>query len=370
MTAPRTPTRIGLAALSLGAALIHASTISAHEDETLLLVGFVLAAAAQGAWALIVVARPTARSVLAVGGALNAGLLAIYLATRLTGLPISGLEQAEPFGFKDVTCAAFEAALVVGCLLALRPHLVSRAHRLQPVAAALVAVAVAAVAVPALAAGEGHTHGAGGHAHDDTGHSDAGHSHDDTAGGDGHAHGTTDGITTAQQERADALVDETEDALPRWDDVDAAVADGFHWIGDGRLPGKYQHYISEANLASDDVLDADHPESLVYRNDGNGTVTLVSAMYILPRGSTMDDVPDVGGSLTPWHDHDNLCWGPDGQIAGALVNGRCTPGGTFNGSSPPMLHVWVVDNPCGRFAGIEGSGPAGGHGDTCDHSHS
>jgi len=359
----RRPTRIGLAALSLGAALIHASTISAHEAEALLLVGFVLAAAAQGAWALTVVARPTSRLVLAVGGALNAGLLAIYLATRFTGLPISGLEHVEPFGFKDFTCAAFEAALVVGCLVALHPHLMPRAHRLQPVAAALLAVGVAAIAVPALAAGEGHTHGADGHAHNAAG----GHTHDDD-----HAHSGGHGadVTAEQQARADALVSDTEAALPRWESVDLAVADGFQWIGDGRVPDGYQHYINGEYLASDDILDAEHPESLVYKNNGDGSVTLVSAMYILPPGSTMDDVPDVGGELTPWHDHDNLCWGPDNQIAGVLVNGRCVPGGVHRGSSAPMLHVWVVDNPCGPFAGIEAGGPAGGHGDSCDHGHS
>jgi hypothetical protein len=32
-----------------------------------------------------------------------------------------------------------------------------------------------------------------------------------------------------------------------------------------------------------------------------------------------------------------------------------------------MLHVWVVENECGPFAGIEGG--AGSHGETCEHAH-
>jgi hypothetical protein len=88
-------------------------------------------------------------------------------------------------------------------------------------------------------------------------------------------------------------------------------------------------------------------------------------MYILDPGTTMDEVPDVGGDLTIWHDHQNLCWDASGgRLAGVVVNGRCVPGGTLKATAP-MLHVWVEDHECGPFAGIEG------HGSGCssDHSH-
>jgi hypothetical protein len=100
----------------------------------------------------------------------------------------------------------------------------------------------------------------------------------------------------------------------------------------------------------------------VFENTADGPV-LVSAMYLLDRGTTMDDVPDVAGPLTVWHDHQNLCWDATGQrLAGVLVDGTCRPGGTFQGTSP-MLHVWLTDQECGPFTGIEG------HGEGCAHEH-
>ena len=43
----------------------------------------------------------------------------------------------------------------------------------------------------------------------------------------------------------------------------------------------------------------------------DGTKTLEAVMYMLPPGSTLDTVPDVGGPLTQWHIHDNLCFSND-----------------------------------------------------------
>jgi hypothetical protein len=85
-------------------------------------------------------------------------------------------------------------------------------------------------------------------------------------------------------------------------------------------------------------------------------------MYLLPPGSTMDDVPDLGDPRAIWHDHDDLCWSSDGRLAGILVDGQCRPGGVHR-VSPPMIHVWIVDHPCGPFAGL------GTHGDGCEHDH-
>ena len=69
----------------------------------------------------------------------------------------------------------------------------------------------------------------------------------------------------------------------------------------------------------------------------------------------MADVPDIAGPLTTWHDHQNLCW--EGlRVVGTTVNGVCARGVFI--PTPPMLHVWMVDNPCGPFAGIDEHGGA------------
>jgi hypothetical protein len=80
-------------------------------------------------------------------------------------------------------------------------------------------------------------------------------------------------------------------------------------------------------------------------------------MYQLPFGRRFADVPDVGGPLTQWHVHANLCLTNDPQqkiLAGfTAISGSCPPG-TSKASNTPMLHVWVVPTPCGPFAALEG----------------
>ena len=98
-----------------------------------------------------------------------------------------------------------------------------------------------------------------------------------------------------------------------------------------------------------------YPEALVYKTS---TCRLQTGMYILEPGKDMGDVPDIAGNLTIWHGHTNLCWkssNPDDpnylKLGGVSIGGRCTSG-TLR-VEPPMLHVWVVDNPCGPFAGTD-----------------
>jgi hypothetical protein len=88
----------------------------------------------------------------------------------------------------------------------------------------------------------------------------------------------------------------------------------------------------------------------------DGSNVVVAAMYVLEPGTTMADVPDLGGELTPWHDHGELCLDEAGaRVEGLLVNGSCVPGGTLK-SMPPMMHVWLTNTPCGPFAGLVGPG--------------
>jgi hypothetical protein len=49
-------------------------------------------------------------------------------------------------------------------------------------------------------------------------------------------------------------------------------------------------------------------------------------------------------------------------VATLDAEGNCARG-TFRPTAP-MLHVWMTDNPCGPFAGLEGS-----HGSGCSHDH-
>lgn len=52
----------------------------------------------------------------------------------------------------------------------------------------------------------------------------------------------------------------------------------------------------------DVILDPDVPESLVYDTSDGGR-RLVAAMYMLQRGTPLEQAPDLGGNLMQWHTH-------------------------------------------------------------------
>ena len=133
----------------------------------------------------------------------------------------------------------------------------------------------------------------------------------------------------------------------------ALNAAGFESIGDAGTG--FEHYVNWTYYNDGIELDPTRIESVVLQKLSSGQWIAASAMYILNTGKTMADVPDIAGSLTSWHDHQNLCWDASGHhLAGVLVNGSCT-GGTFH-PTPPMLHVWMTPQVCGPFTGTEGVG--------------
>jgi hypothetical protein len=182
----------------------------------------------------------------------------------------------------------------------------------------------------------------------------------------------TPGVTKAEQTRAEHLLRATLTALPKYDEPATAVAAGYHSIGDA-LTGD-EHYVKWSYVNDGKILDPQKPESLVYETR-NGKESLVAAMYMLPFGSHFTDIPDVGGALTQWHVHRDLCLTDDPEqkvVAGLTsLDGACRPGTTKAGDTP-MLHVWIVPNPCGPFAALEGIGagqvPAG-QTRNCDTTH-
>ena len=167
-------------------------------------------------------------------------------------------------------------------------------------------------------------------------------------------------VTEAQRAAAQDLIDRSVDGMARFSNVESVAAAGYYSIGDGSTG--YEHFVSPEYMADGIELDPARIESIVFRVLPDGTRQLGSAMYILNSGSTMDDVPDVAGALTTWHDHQNLCW-DGGRVVGVLnAEGACT-NGTFRPTAP-MLHVWMLPHECGPFAGIEGA-----HGAGCAHGH-
>ncbi|WP_395659252.1 hypothetical protein [Nocardioides sp.] len=105
---------------SLAAASVHAALVPAHlRERTVFGLFFVVVAVAQLAWAERGLRRPT-RGWLAAGAVGNLAVLGLWAVTRTLGLPLGLLPEPEAVGAWDLTCAAFEVAVVGACLTGLR----------------------------------------------------------------------------------------------------------------------------------------------------------------------------------------------------------------------------------------------------------
>ncbi len=185
--------------------------------------------------------------------------------------------------------------------------------------------------------------------------------------------GGVDGVTLQQQAFAENLVAATVRDLPQWADLDAVAAAGFHSIGDAATG--HEHFIQWDWIDDDVWLDPDYPESLVFEPQPDGSKKLVSAMFMLPGGYPLDEIPDWGGSLMQWHVHGDLCFTADPvapQVAGLKAIGtNCRPP-LVDGTLAPMIHVWITPHECGPFAALDGIGGGqvpDGEAVLCDHAH-
>jgi hypothetical protein len=353
------------AAASAAAGLVHAAAAGSHSGDDTLVRLFAVTAVVQVAWAAVALARP-ARPVLAAGLVINGGAALAWALQRTRGLPWPAvLEDPESVGTQDLLAAGLGAAAALGALaLLLRPALLARRPGAPLSLTALVGgVAILALAAPAMATPHESGHHDGEAAHGDEAAHDDGHAaHDDTAGATGPVISLADSrVTEDERTAAQDLIDTTAEGMARFSDPESVAAAGYVSIGDA-VTG-YEHYINVGYLADGIELDPERIESIVFTVAPDGTRTLASAMYILTFGKTMDDVPEIAGELTSWHDHQNLCWEGVRVVGTTDRTGSCERG-TFRGTAP-MLHVWVTEHECGPFAGIEGS-----HGQSCgDHGH-
>ena len=345
-------------ALTLGAGLAHVAAATDHAGEGTAVVLFLLAAAAQVGLGAVVLLRPSSRPLLAAA-AVNAAAAVAWTVSRTVGLPSAlGLGGREPVAAADVATTVAELVAVAAAVVACRAP-AARRRRMSPVHVLAVVPLLVGMAAPST-----HHHVAGEAA--------AGHPH----AGDDHGHPAAAPLavdpvfkgadashaSVAQLQAAKRLIESTRAAVAaKFPDQAALFAAGYRSIGDGVVT-PFDHFIKPEYLQDGRELDPERVESIVLERTPAGW-RVASAMYILEAGKTLADAPDVAGELTVWHDHQNLCWDRSGlRLAGLLVNGRCYPGGTLR-PTPPMLHVWLADHPCGPFAGIEG------HGGGCAHGH-
>jgi hypothetical protein len=215
----------------------------------------------------------------------------------------------------------------------------------RPLAFAMPAAAMVALAAAsfALAASTG-TLGGPGHMHEDG----MAHTHDGSEAqhatqGTLHDHGTAINVSAAELEAAARLVAETRAEAGRFENLEVALAEGYYQVAPPR--NGLVHYMNTAYNRDGRVLDPERPESLIYLSMADGSWKLVGVMYRMP--SPDQPGPRVGGALTAWHAHDNLCTA-NGRVVATTTDGNCARGTLSR--TPEMLHVWLVDNPHGVFA--------------------
>ena len=338
---------------------------------------FVGVALFQLGWGAVALIRRD-KIVALVGAIGNALLVGGWVLAKWRGISfIDGLDEVEPVQFADAFCAALAALSAVAAATVYFGYSVRRAIR--PGFATGAAAVLALAALPGMVAAGNHKHEeetraiirVNGQTKTVTAPVVPPQPYDPKKPIDLDG---VEGVTPAQQARAENLIAETVLRLPQWSNVKHDEASGFKSIGDG-VTGT-EHFINYSYVTDKQTLDPDHPESLVFNVDrATGKRTLVSAMYMLPPGATLNTVPDVGGPLTQWHIHDNLCFTNDKvapHVAGLTdAKGNCNPP-LVKLLPVPMIHVWIVPHPCGPFAALEGVGAGqvkAGEVTACDHVH-
>ena len=217
----------------------------------------------------------------------------------------------------------------------------------------LVAVALAVLTVPslALALEEAPPTGHGGH---------GAHAGQAAEGNHADHHDPTSEATAEERAAADRLLAATREGTARFADFDVAAADGYVQATSFAFYGlRAAHFFNPAYTRDGNLLNPRRPETLMYLKGNDGTLELIGVMYTAPAG----EGPLVGGPITPWHAHPDLC-GARGGLVLMNADGACPPGAfplDFE-----MLHVWLTDVPGGPFADNplgEIDGPLVGAGD-------
>ena len=221
------------------------------------------------------------------------------------------------------TATTVTATFVVGAVVWAASFAAHKAEHAETVATAEQATAEQAT--------EGHSHH-----HEHAGRAQAGMIMR-ALGADHHA-------SDAQRQAADALAGATAQAVARYADLDAALADGYR--SGLRMQGTDVHLENKANSSDGRTLDPARPEMLVYAVDG-GRATLLGVVYVMEVAGRPGPTP--GGPITRWHAH-NLCLSAVPPGLGIVSPYGGCPALSVSVTSPEMMHVWVVDNPAGPFA--------------------
>ena len=156
-------------------------------------------------------------------------------------------------------------------------------------------------------------------------------------------YGSTKPPTAAQVEAAAKLIKETDASLVRFENVQNAIAAGFPT---GWPPTARSTYSAPSAATPTRGSTRTIRRPWCTRPVSHAPI-LLGAMYLMGSGNG----PQVGGGLTRWLSHLEVCRGGRHHRRFAVaLRGHCDPSTWKDQYTTQMLHVWVVPYPGGVFS--------------------
>ncbi len=123
-------------------------------------------------------------------------------------------------------------------------------------------------------------------------------------------------VTPDRQAHLDRLIVELRRTLPKYRDVNKAIADGYRPEGPDVPVGALKHFVNYGNVRVNwQHLDPEKPMALLYRREKAG-YELAGVMFTAPISSTMDELDDrIPLAYGHWHSHRNVCQPKPGATA-------------------------------------------------------
>ena len=157
--------------------------------------------------------------------------------------------------------------------------------------------------------------------------------------------------------RATKVAAELKQAIAKYQDTAAAVADGYEMFLPGVKNQRVYHFTNNGRaLLSAFRFDPAKPTSVLYKRGADGKLHLVGAMYTMPKNASLSRLDArVPLGIARWHEHVNWCLPKRGDAArwleqrdGKPVFGPESPIATkaecdaVNGDFHPNLFGWML----------------------------
>jgi hypothetical protein len=123
--------------------------------------------------------------------------------------------------------------------------------------------------------------------------------------------------THADSTRALLVASQLKQAIDKYRDTAAAVADGYKMFLPGVKNQRVFHFTNNARaFRAAFSFDPAKPTSILYKRESDGKLHLVGAMYTAPAASTLDRLNSrVPLGIAHWHEHVNWCLPKRGDAA-------------------------------------------------------